>query len=579
MTSERSIANGVRLWSQTLYMFSAGFRWSSSQTVVARASRPCVGCTIRTGGTPVPLRWKRPGCRNFVCFSTCRACGWLNRYSHTAAIQRTGFAVRFFVITALLVIALFAGCAVGPDYRRPAALGANVMPAAFGDAAITNADNWKHAEPSAHLPRGDWWGIYDDPELNRLELLTATNNQQIAVALANLEQASAAAKAARVDFFPQINASPSAARQRTSANTSPTSAAAGKSRTFNTFNVSADASWELDLWGRIRRAVEGARARFAASADDLESAKLSVQAEVAIDYFTVRALDAQSDLLTQTAIAYQRALELTQNRHKAGIASDLDVAQAETQLKSAKAQIPAVDLQRAQLRHGLAVLCGQPATTFALAPNTAASTNLPQVPLSVPSEWLESRPDISAAERNMAAANADIGVAKAAFYPRVLLNGSGGFESISAGDLFNWPSHLWAIGPTLQLPIFTGGRNRAQLASARAAYDGAVAAYRQTVLTAFQDVEDQLAAQSLLALQLKEENAALASAQHTLDISNNRYKAGVEQYLDVITAQTTTLAHAQGVIQLNGQRLAASVSLIKSLGAGWKQPSTTAAAR
>jgi NodT family efflux transporter outer membrane factor (OMF) lipoprotein len=489
--------------------------------------------------------------------------------SHTAVTRRTGFAVRCFDIPALLVIVLFAGCAVGPDYHRPAALVANPVPAAFGDAAITNAGHWKSAEPSAHLSRGDWWEIYCVPELNRLELLATTNNQQIAVALANFEQASAAAKVARADFFPQVNGSPSASRQRTSANTSPTSAAAGTSTTFNTFNVSADASWELDLWGRIRREVEGARARFTASADDLESAKLSVQAEVAIDYFTLHALDAQSDLLNQTAVAYQRALELTQNRHRAGIASDLDVAQAETQLKSAKAQIPAVDLQRAQLRHALAVLCGQPATTFALTPNATASTNLPVIPLSVPSEWLEARPDVSAAERTMAAANADIGAAKAAFYPRVLLNGSSGFESISASDLFKWPSHLWAIGPTLQLPIFTGGRNRAQLASARAAYDGVVATYRQTVLMAFQDVEDQLAAQSLLAEQLDEENAALTSAQRTLDISNNRYKAGVEQYLDVITAQTTALAREQSVIQLNGQRLAASVSLIKSLGASF----------
>src|SRR6185503_13037678 len=218
-------------------------------------------------------------------------------------------------------------------------------------------------------------------------------------------------------------------------------------------------------------------------------------------------------------------------------------------------------------------------TTFALTPNTVASRNLPVIPISVPSEWLERRPDISAAERNMGAANADIGVAKAAFYPRVLLNGSGGFESISASTWFDWPSRLWALGPTLQLPIFTGGRNRAQLASARATYDGAVSMYRQTVLAAFQDVEDQLAAQSLLAQQLNGEHAALASAQRTLDISNNRYKAGVEQYLDVIAAQTTALAHEQSVIQLNGQRLAASVSLIKSLGAGWKHPSSTTAAR
>src|SRR4029453_1871352 len=212
--------------------------------------------------------------------------------------------------------------------------------------------------------------------------------------------------------------------------------------------------------------------------------------------------------LTQTSIAYQRALALTLNRHKAGISSDLDVAQAETQLKSSQAQIPAVNLQRAQLRHVLAVLCGQVATTFALTPNTLASTNEPTIPVAVPSEWLESRPDISAAERRMAAANANIGVAKAAFYPRVLLNGSGGFESISASDLFAWPSHLWALGPSLQLPIFTGGRNRAQLAGARAAYHGTVAGYRQAVLAAFQDVEDQMAAQVLLAKQLEEERAA-----------------------------------------------------------------------
>ncbi len=247
-------------------------------------------------------------------------------------------------------VALLVGCAVGPNYRRPTALPANPMPAAFGDTAITNAGDWKTAEPSAHLPRGNWWELYDDPELNRLEGLAATNNQQIAVALANFDQAHAAVQVARADFFPQISSPSSAPRQRTSVNASPTSAASGQRITYNSFQVVADASWELDLWGRIRRQVEGARATFTASADDLESAKLSVQAEVAIDYFTLRALDAQSDVLAQTVAAYQRALELTQNRHKAGIASDLDVAQAETQLKSTQAQIPAVDLQRAQLR-------------------------------------------------------------------------------------------------------------------------------------------------------------------------------------------------------------------------------------
>jgi NodT family efflux transporter outer membrane factor (OMF) lipoprotein len=441
------------------------------------------------------------------------------------------------------------------------------VPAKFGDISITNAGEWKTAEPAAQLPRGAWWNIYADAELNRLETLSASNNQQVAVAVANFDQARAAVKEAQANFFPQISANPSATRQRTSANAS-SGGNNSSSRTFNTFNVSADASWELDFFGRIRRQTESARAQFNASADDLESLKLTVQAEVAMDYFTLRALDARSASLQQTAVAYAHALELTQNRKKSGVADELDVAQAETLLKNTRAQIPAMDLQRAQTRHALAVLCGQPATTFALTAETTGSTHLPAIPLSVPSEWLESRPDISAAERRMAAANANVGVAKAAFYPRILLNGSGGFLSISASTLFNSPSQLWAVGPTLQLPLFTGGANRAQLASAKAAYNGAVATYRQTVLTAFQDVEDQLAAQYYLASQLDEEVAALTSARRALDIANNRYKAGVEQYLDVIVVQTSELTHEQTVIQLRGQRLAASVSLIKALGAG-----------
>jgi NodT family efflux transporter outer membrane factor (OMF) lipoprotein len=466
-------------------------------------------------------------------------------------------------LPAVAALALAAGCSVGPDYHRPSALGTNAVPAQFGDHSITNASEWKTAAPSAQLPRGAWWNIYNDAELSRLETQAATNNQKIVIAVANFDQARAAVKVAQANFFPQISANPSATRQRTSGNMS-----SGNSRIYNTYNVSADASWELDVFGRIRRQTESARAELTASAEDLESLKLSIQAEVAIDYFTLRALDAQSAFLDQTAVAYQHALELTQNRRKSGVADELDVAQAETQLKSAQAQIPAVDLQRAQTRHALGVLCGQTATTFALTPATIGTTNLPAIPASVPSEWLESRPDISAAERLMAAANANVGVAKAAFYPSIVLNGSGGFQSISASTLFDWPSRLWAVGPTLQLPLFTGGRNRAQLASAKAAYTGAVASYRETVLEAFQDVEDQLAAQHFLASQLDEETSALASARRALDIANYRYKAGVEQYLDVITTQTTELTHEQTVIQLRGQRLATSVALIKSLGAG-----------
>lgn len=289
-----------------------------------------------------------------------------------------------------------------------------------------------------------------------------------------------------------------------------------------------------------------------------------------MDYFNLRSLDAQYRLLQETATAYRRSLELTENRRKSGIASVLDVSQAETQLKTAEAQLPGVALQQTNLRHALATLCGQPATKFAVNITTNELPVILNILVSLPSELLERRPDIAAAERRMAAAaNADVGVATAAFYPRILLNASAGFQSISASTLFDWPGRLWAVGPSLQLPLFTGGRNRAQLAFAHASYDGAVASYRQTVLMAFQEVEDQLAAQWLLGAQYDEENSALRSARRTLDIANNRYKGGVATYLDVAIAQTVALSHELTAVQLSAQRLTASVSLIKALGAGW----------
>jgi multidrug efflux system outer membrane protein len=311
----------------------------------------------------------------------------------------------------------------------------------------------------------------------------------------------------------------------------------------------------------VRREVEGARARLTASADDLESSKLAIQAEVAIDYFSLRSLDAQYQLLEETAVAYRRSLELTQNRRKGGIATDLDVSQAETQLASTEAQMPAVQLQRATFLHALAALCAQPAPAFAINPTREA--------LLAAQRAFDAGPGIAAAERRMAAANADVGLAHAAFYPSVMLNGLAGFQSFDASTLFNWESRVWSVGPSLSLPIFTGGRNRAQLAAAHAAYDAAIANYRQTVLSAFQDVEDQLAAQRLLAQQAEKEAAALKSARRTLDISMTKYKGGVITYLEVAIAQSAALAHEETVVQLSEQRLAASVSLIKALGAGW----------
>jgi outer membrane protein, multidrug efflux system len=476
------------------------------------------------------------------------------------------------VLCSALAVLLMAGCAVGPNYQRPPALGTNSMPAAFSETIATNLGDWKPAEPSAHIPRGAWWDLFGDAELNRLEDLSTSGNQDLAAALAHFEQARALVNVARADLFPQISTTPSASRQRTSANM-----AAGKSLTFNTFNIPLEATWELDLWGRVRRAVEGQRARLTAAADDLESAKLAIQAEVAIDYFMLRALDAQHKLLQETIQAYQRSLELTQNRRKSGIATEYDVSLAQTQLKSTEAQVPAVDLQSANLRHALASLCGQPATTFTINESKILIAMPPSIPVAVPSEWLEQRPDIASAERSVAAANADVGVATSAFYPRVLISGLAGFQSIDAGALFNWPSRVWSVGPSLQLPLFTGGRNRAELAAARAGYDVTVANYRQTVLNAFQDVEDQLAAQRLLAEEFDAENAALKSARRTLEISASRYKGGVITYLEVAIAQSSALAHEETVVQLGARRMAATVSLIKALGGGWSADDERAA--
>ena len=458
---------------------------------------------------------------------------------------------------------LVTGCTVGPDYQRPAALGSQPLPAAYSSGGP--AGQWKTAQPSAHLPRGAWWNLFNDAELSRLEGLATAHNQQLAAAYANFQQARALVNVARADFFPQLSTAPEVTRQHTSGNL-----ASGKSATFSTFSLPLDASWELDLWGRVRREVEGARANLSASADDLEAAKLAVQAEVAIDYISMRALEAQRQLLEETSVAYQRSLELTQNRRAGGIATEYDVSLAETQLKSTEAQLPALELQRANLSHALAALCGQAANGFAIAPSRGIDESAgPAIPGCIPGELLEHRPDIAAAERRMAAANADVGQATAAFYPKVMLNGSAGYQSIHASNIFSWSSRAWAVGPSLQLPVFTGGRNTAQLASARAAYDSAVAGYRQTVLSAFQDVEDQLASQRLLAEQLNKEKAALTSARRTLEISITRYKGGLITYLEVAVVQSTTLTHEQTVVQLAALRQSAKVSLIKALGGGW----------
>ncbi|MGA2604643.1 MAG: efflux transporter outer membrane subunit [Verrucomicrobiia bacterium] len=470
-------------------------------------------------------------------------------------------------LTMVWMIALMAGCAVGPDYNRPEAVA--TMPATY--AAATNG--WKIAEPRAHLPKGSWWEVFGDERLNELETQATAANQQLKAAVASFDQARAIADVTRSQLFPQIGISPSATGHRNSANQPFEGAPAGTSNTVTYADLIAplNLSYEVDLWGRVRRSVESARAQQQASADDLEGIKLVVQAEVATDYFTLRALDAETELLKSNIDVFGKSLELTQNRRTGGVASDLDVAQAETVLRTTQAELPATLLQRAQFEHALAVLTGQPASAFTVPERTLITQPL-IIPSGLPSQLLERRPDIAAAERRMAAANAGIGVAKGAFFPSIQLNGLAGFESLHLGSLFDWQSRFWSLGPSLTMPLFDAGQNRANLRAARASYEQAVASYRQTVLVAFADVEDNLAAQALLASQSEAEAAAVQAAHKQFKIADNRYRAGLVTFLDVATAENTALDIERTAVQLRGQQLVAAVSLVRSLGGGWQDP-------
>jgi outer membrane protein, multidrug efflux system len=496
--------------------------------------------------------------------------GWTPKIRQWIASTGAGRAPRLSPACLLAAFLLLTGCRVGPEYHRPAPLATQPLPATFSSPSSTNLVEWKPAQPSGPLPRTAWWDLFGNADLKRLEELASGANLDLKAAFARLEQARASVNVARADLFPQADLNPSIIRERDSFNKPADGHSARTSPTYNTFTASLEAGWELDLWGRIRRLVESARAGLAARTDDLAAMQLGIQAEVAADYFGLRALDTEYDLIERTAAAYRRSFELTATRRKGGVASDLDVAQAETQLRTAEAELPALRLERTKLVHALATLCGHAAIGFELSPEHADLPVPPNVPMSLPSQLLERRPDIAAAEQRMAAANAQVGVAQGAFYPSVRLNGLAGFQSVDAATWFDWPSRLWAAGPTLDLPLFTGGRNRARLALARASYDETVANYRQTVLTAFQDVQDQLAAQQLLKDQLEAEAAALSAAQRALEIANNRYKSGLVSYLEVAIAQGVELGHQRIVVQLQGQKLLAAVGLIKALGGGWE---------
>jgi len=474
------------------------------------------------------------------------------------------FGTRSMPPIAILVLALLTGCAVGPDYKRPPAM------ASVPDTYAGATNGWKLAAPQGQFPKGNWWTVFGDPELNSLELQASAENLQLQAAVARFDEARAQMDVTRAGLFPNADISGSATRQRVSPNTPSltTGQPIGAANTYNDFTLPLDFSYELDLWGRVRRTVESARAQAQASADDLAAIKLAIQAEVAVDYFTLRALDSERAVLRSSITVFSKSLDLTKSQRTGGIATDLEVAQAETVLKTTQAQVPAVSLQRAQLEHALAVLTGQPASSFRIAEQLLAVTP-PAIPPGVPSELLERRPDISAAERRMAAANASIGVAKAAFFPTIELNGLVGLESVNAGTVFNGSSRLWAVGPSLTLPVFEGGRLRAGLHLAQATYEEMVDNYRDTVLNGFAEVEDSLAAQTLLASQYAAENDALIAARRELEIANNRYRDGLITYLDVATAENTTLNLEFSTVQLRGQQLVAAVTLVKSLGGGW----------
>lgn len=464
-----------------------------------------------------------------------------------------------------LAVVCLAGCAVGPDYERPAAV--PTMPTTF--AGTTH--EWKLAAPQAHLPKGAWWEVFGDEELNRLEAKAAEANQELKAAVARFAQARAAADIARSGLFPRFGSGFSATRQRASANRPnfQTGEAVGIGPTYDTFTLPFDLSYEVDLWGRVRREVESSTANTQADAADLEGVGLAIAAEVAADYFAVRTLDAEILALRSTIDANRRSLELTLNRRAGGLISDLDVAQAQTVLGTSEAQESTLVLARTRFRNALAVLTGQIASGFELAERPWEHDPV-AIPPELPSELLERRPDIAAAERRMAAANARIGVAKAAYYPAIRINGLAGFQSLDAGLLFDWPSRFWAVGPSLTLPWFEGGKRRAAVRQAQAAHEEMVARYRELVLTAFAEVESQLAAQRLLAEGYTRETSALLAARRQLQIATNRYRSGLVTYLQVAAAQTAVMDRERAVARLRGQQFAAAVALVKALGGGWE---------
>jgi len=459
----------------------------------------------------------------------------------------------------LFLLLLLCGCTMGPDYKRP-----DTAPA---DAFKETPPGWKEAQPRDEIARGKWWEMFGDPDLNALIEKIETSNQSLAASEAQFRQAQAAIDVARAPLFPTLDGNVSVTRSR-----SPVGVVGGTTagRIITQRSAAVSANWETDLWGRVRRQVESAEASAAASAGDFAAARLSLQAQLMTDYFALRLLDAQKKLLEDTVAAFRKSLELTQNRYDAGVAAKADVVQADAQLKSTLTQAADLGVQRAQLEHAIAILTGVPPSQLSIAPRATFEVQVPVIPPGLPSALLERRPDIAAAERRVAAANAQIGVAKSAYFPDLTLSAQYGFRSSDAATWFTAPSHFWSIGPAIAQSIFDAGLRRAQTAQAIAAYEATVANYRQTALAALQDVEDNLAALRVLEEEAKLEQDSVDAARLSLQLTLNQYKAGTVSFLNVVTVQASLLAEERNAVNILNRRLAAAVGLVRALGGGWQ---------
>jgi NodT family efflux transporter outer membrane factor (OMF) lipoprotein len=466
-----------------------------------------------------------------------------------------------FAAGAALVALWSTACTVGPKYAKPSA----PVPPAYKETGASNVDgDWKPAQPKDDAARGKWWERLNDPQLNALEEKLNISNQNIAAATANVLQARAMIQAARAQFFPTVTANPGITNSRLS-----TAFGQTVGINYSTFALPLEASWEPDLWGRIRNTVKSNTFAAQVSAADLENIRLSAQAQLASDYYQLRGQDALKQVLDSTVGAYREQLELTRDLYKAGLNNDEAIAQAESQLKATQAQDTNLGVLRAQYEHAIALLSGQPASTFSIPALETLEASPPPIPLGIPSQLLERRPDIAAAERAVAQANTQIGIAQKAYFPAVTLTASAGLQSLAVTKWLAWPSRVWSVGPGLAQTVFDGGLRKATVQQFQASYDQTVATYRETVLTAFQQVEDNLASLRILTQVIEQQDGAIESARRSLEEANVRYQAGLDPYLNVIAAQTALLTGQQTAVSFRAQRMVVSVQLIEALGGGW----------